>query len=93
MVPLLWFPRLVHGIPAERANWRLIAGGEGIHWPNLDEDISVNGLLAGRRSDETQESSDDGSRDASRPARKGLSDHATLALKQHNARRNRHIQR
>jgi hypothetical protein len=56
MVPLLWFPRLVHGTPAERTNWRLIAGGEGIHWPDLDEDISVNGLLAGRRSGETQES-------------------------------------
>jgi len=40
-VPLAWFPRLEHGTPAERANWRLIAGGEGIHWPDLDEDISV----------------------------------------------------
>ena len=55
-VPLGWFPRLAHGIPAERANWRLIAGGEGIHWPDLDEDISVESLLAGRRSGETQES-------------------------------------
>jgi hypothetical protein len=40
----------------ERANWRLIAGGEGIHWPDLDEDISVESLLAGRGSGETQES-------------------------------------
>src|ERR1039458_5957305 len=55
-VPLAWFPRLRHGTPAERANWRLIAGGEGIHWPDLDEDISVESLLAGRRSGETQES-------------------------------------
>lgn len=55
-VPLAWFPRLAHGTPKERANWRLIAGGEGIHWPNLDEDISVESLLAGRRSGETQES-------------------------------------
>jgi hypothetical protein len=55
-VPLAWFPRLVHGTPAERANWRLIAGGEGIHWPDLDEDISVASLLAGRRSGETLES-------------------------------------
>jgi hypothetical protein len=55
-VPLAWFPRLAHGTPAERANWRLIAGGEGIHWPDLDEDISVESLLAGRRSGETQES-------------------------------------
>ncbi len=55
-VPLAWFPRLGHGTPAERNNWRLIAGGEGIHWPDLDEDISVESLLAGRRSGETQES-------------------------------------
>jgi len=51
--PLAWFPRLAHGTPAERANWRLIAGGEGIHWPDLDEDISVASLLAGRRSGES----------------------------------------
>ena len=55
-VPLAWFPRLAHGTPTERDNWRLIAGGEGIHWPALDEDISVESLLAGRRSGETQES-------------------------------------
>jgi len=55
-VPLAWFPRLAHGTPAERNNWRLIAGGEGIHWPELDEDISVESLLAGRRSGETQDS-------------------------------------
>ena len=55
-VPLAWFPRLAHGTPTERANWRLVARGEGIHWPDLDEDISVDSLLAGRRSGETQES-------------------------------------
>ena len=55
-VPLAWFPRLAHGTPLERANWRLIEGGEGIHWPDLDEDISVESLLAGRRSGETQAS-------------------------------------
>ena len=55
-VPLAWFPRLAHGTPAERANWRLIGSGLGIHWPDLDEDISVESLLAGRRSGETQES-------------------------------------
>ena len=55
-VPLPWFPRLAHGTMAERANWRLIGSGEGIHWPDLDEDISVESLLAGRRSGETQES-------------------------------------
>ena len=55
-VPLAWFPRLLHGTPAELANWRLIGSGEGIHWPDLDEDISVESLLAGRRSSETGES-------------------------------------
>ena len=54
--PLAWFPRLAHGEPAERNHWRLIARGQGIHWPDLDEDISVESLLAGRRSGETQES-------------------------------------
>jgi hypothetical protein len=55
-VPLTWYPRLLHGSPAERARWRLIGNGEGVRWPDLDEDISVEGLLAGRRSGETQES-------------------------------------
>jgi hypothetical protein len=54
--PLVWFPRLKHGTAAERANWRLIGAGEGIHWPQLDEDISVESLLAGRPSGETQDS-------------------------------------
>ena len=55
-VPLAWYPRLAHGNQAERAHWRLIGEGEGIHWPDLDVDISVEGLLAGRRSGETQAS-------------------------------------
>ena len=55
-VPLAWFPRLLHGTAKERANWRLIARGEGIHWPDLDEDISVEGLLRGTRSGESQTS-------------------------------------
>ena len=55
-VPLAWFPRLLHGTPAERENWRLIGAGEGIHWPDLDEDISVASLLAGRGSGESQQS-------------------------------------
>ena len=55
-VPLAWYPRLVHATPAERLNWRLIGVGQGIHWPDLDEDISVEGLLAGRPSGESQES-------------------------------------
>lgn len=47
-IPLAWFPRLLHGTPAEREKWELIGRGDGIHWPALDEDISVRGLLAGR---------------------------------------------
>jgi hypothetical protein len=52
-VPLEWYPRLAHASTAERANWRLIGTGEGIHWPDLDEDISIEGLLAGRPSGES----------------------------------------
>lgn len=48
-VPVEWFPRLRDASPADRANWRLIGIGEGIHWPEIDEDISVLGLLAGNR--------------------------------------------
>ena len=55
-VPLAWFPRLVHGTPKERNNWRLIGRGEGIHWEDLDEDISIEGLLAGHASGERQAS-------------------------------------
>ena len=51
--PLAWYPRLVHGTEVERAHSRFIAGGEGIHWPDLDEDISVEGILAGRPSGES----------------------------------------
>src|SRR5829696_5099952 len=55
-VPLVWYPRLLHGTAEERAGWRLIGGGEGIHWEALDEDLSVEGLLAGRPSGESQRS-------------------------------------
>jgi hypothetical protein len=46
-VPLEWYPRLRDASPGQRSNWRLIGSGEGIHWPDVDEDISVLGLLAG----------------------------------------------
>jgi hypothetical protein len=52
-VPLKWYPRLAEGRPSERRNWRLIGVGSGIHWPALDEDISVEGLLLGRSSGES----------------------------------------
>lgn len=55
-VPLAWYPRLAHGSAEERNSWRLIGRGEGIHWPDLDEDISVEGLIAGRPSGESQQS-------------------------------------
>ena len=55
-VPLSWFPRLVHGTHEERKKWRLIGRGEGIHWPDLDEDISIANLLAGTPSGESQPS-------------------------------------
>jgi Protein of unknown function (DUF2442) len=55
-VPIAWFPRLAHGSLEERNHWRLIGGGQGIHWPKLDEDISVENLLAGKRSGESQAS-------------------------------------
>jgi hypothetical protein len=55
-VPLDWYPRLVHGTPEERNNWRLIGQGAGIHWPDLDEDISVENLLAGKSSGESHRS-------------------------------------
>ncbi len=55
-VPLAWYPRLLHGSAEERGNWQLIGKGEGIHWPDLDEDISVDHLLLGLPSGETQRS-------------------------------------
>lgn len=55
-VPLAWFPRLLHGTPEERNTWRLIGDGEGIHWPALDEDISVENLILGKPSGESQKS-------------------------------------
>jgi len=56
LAPLEWFPRLVHGTIEERNHWRIIGQGEGVHWEELDEDISVEGLLAGYPSGESQSS-------------------------------------
>lgn len=56
LVPLAWFPRLLHANHNERRNWRLVGRGHGIHWEDLDEDISVEGLLAGKPSGESQTS-------------------------------------
>ncbi len=55
-VPLVWYPRLWHGSAQERQNWRWLGEGVGIHWPDLDEDISIAGLLLGKPSGESQRS-------------------------------------
>ena len=55
-VPAQWYPRLAHGSVAERQNWQIIGRGTGIHWPDLDEDIAIEDLLAGRASGESQPS-------------------------------------
>ena len=55
-VPLTWFPRLIQASLEERNNWRLIGQGQGIHWEDIDEDISVEGLLAVKPSGESQAS-------------------------------------
>jgi hypothetical protein len=55
-VPLVWFPRLLHATPEERDNWRFIGKGQGIHWKDIDEDISIENLLAGKSSGESQTS-------------------------------------
>lgn len=55
-VPLAWYPRLLHGTSEERNNWRFIGDKEGIHWSDLDEDISIENLLMGRASGESQNS-------------------------------------
>lgn len=55
-VPLVWYPRLSYATPQERDNWEISGAGYGIHWPDLDEDISVKGLLIGNPSSETQKS-------------------------------------
>jgi hypothetical protein len=54
--PLAWYPRLLHGREEERNHWRLIGRGGGVHWPDLDEDISVENLILGQRSGESQAS-------------------------------------
>ena len=55
-VPLAWYPRLVHAAQEEREAWELIGEGQGIRWTALDEDLSVEGLIAGRPSGESQRS-------------------------------------
>src|SRR4051812_39663641 len=56
IAPLEWFPRLLHGSARERRNWERVGAGYGVHWPDLDEDISVENMLRGQRSRESQRS-------------------------------------
>lgn len=55
-VPIGWYPRLAHGTSQERANWEISGAGYGIHWRDLDEDLGVEGLLLGKKSNESPES-------------------------------------
>ena len=55
-VPLSWYPRLVHATKKERENWETVLNGEGFHWPDLDEDLSVDGFVKGRPSGESKRS-------------------------------------
>jgi len=55
-VPVNWYPRLAHATEKERANWRIIGRGQGIHWEDVNEDVSVRDLLLGKRSEESQAS-------------------------------------
>jgi len=55
-VPLAWYPRLLHSTPSERNNWRFIGGNDGIHWPDIDEDISIKNIILGKPSGEIQNS-------------------------------------
>ena len=55
-LPLAWYPRLLHATPAERDNWRLVGNREGVHWPDLDEDVSAENLILGQPSRESQAS-------------------------------------
>ena len=56
VIPIEWYPRLLYGTAEERANWQLLGDGYAIEWPDLDEHIGIEGLLAGRRSNESQKS-------------------------------------
>jgi hypothetical protein len=67
-----WYPRLAHGSPRERQRWRLIGDGIGIHWPDLDEDISISGLLAGLPSGESAKSLKQWLASRRRPPKKAL---------------------
>lgn len=53
-VPLAWYPRLANATPQQRSRWQLAGGGYGIHWPDIDEDLSTEGLLRGAHAPQSQ---------------------------------------
>ena len=53
-VPLAWYPRLLHASPEQRGHWEIVGGGFGIHWPEIDEDLSIEGILSGAPSPSAQ---------------------------------------
>lgn len=83
-VPLHWYPRLAEGSPRERRNWRIIGPGIGIHWPDLDEDISIEGLLQGQPSGESSGSLNAWRAARRRPANKRL--HPAAAVREGRAK-------
>jgi len=71
IVPLAWYPRLLNATAAERKNWRIAGGGYGIHWPDLDEDLSTEGLLRGAPAPRPHRmKADDSPTQGARPRRK-----------------------
>ena len=71
-VPVAWYPRLAEGSPRERRRWELLGPGIGIHWPDLDEDISVDGLLQGLPSGESLASLNEWRATRKRPANQAM---------------------
>jgi hypothetical protein len=69
-VPLAWYPRLLSASPAERKNWRVAGGGYGIHWPDIDEDLSTEGLLRGAPASRPRQVSDANNTMDRRPKRR-----------------------
>ena len=86
-VPLAWYPRLAHGTLRERQQWELIGPGLGVHWPALDEDISIEGLLQGRPSGESEASFSRWLRSRQGPAHRRLK--ATSARQQKGSKQSR----
>lgn len=88
-VPLAWYPRLAEGSPRERRRWELLGPGVGIHWPDLDEDISVDGLLHGRPSGESLASLNEWRAKRKRPANQALQPASRARRKATSKRRSR----